>query len=47
MRKLSTVLMLMCALFTGMSAWAADAEFTHVTTERNWDFTKGKATPTK
>lgn len=43
MRKLSTVLMLMCALFTGMSAWAADAEFTHVTTERNWDFTKGKS----
>ncbi|MDE6417296.1 MAG: hypothetical protein K2K68_09775, partial [Duncaniella sp.] len=42
MRKFSTMLMLLCALFTGVSAWAQEGEFTHVTTERYWDFTKGK-----
>ena len=42
MRKLYTSsLMLMLALFTGLSAWAQETEWSHVTTPRSWDFTKG------
>lgn len=41
MRKLFSMLMLL-SLFSGMTTWAQDGEFIHVTTERDWSFTGGK-----
>ena len=32
----------MVALFAGVSAWADEPEYSHVTTVRSWDFTQGK-----
>ncbi len=35
-------MLMLLPLFTGFTAWAQDDAFTHITTERNWDFTQGK-----
>ena len=43
MRKIfKSALFLMVALFAGVSAWADEPEYSHVTTVRSWDFTQGK-----
>ncbi len=40
MRKISILLSLVVALFTGSAAWAQ--EFEHITVERSWNFANGK-----
>ncbi|MDE5750533.1 MAG: hypothetical protein K2H87_07175, partial [Duncaniella sp.] len=42
MRKIYNLLMLL-SLFVGATAWAADGDYEHVTTERSWSLTNGKA----
>lgn len=42
-KQFKSMLMLMLALMAGASAWAADGDYEHVTTQRSWSLTNGKA----
>ncbi|MDE5839737.1 MAG: hypothetical protein K2H49_02340, partial [Muribaculaceae bacterium] len=42
MRKLFSTLVLMIALISGASVWAAETGEGHITTPRSWDLTQGK-----